>query len=194
MNTPKLPALMREFLEEARNLLAQLDAIENACEAEASAAIQAQGVPDGWREFLQRVAVQKPEKPDYWSACGQCERNSSDAEDLLASAPPAPQAKRCEWTNCPTRVGDKCCNEQAGVVHQEPVAHINSNGVVHAAGYLWGPTEILRPLVYGDTHHVRQAKPPEWHAIWIRNNYQDYPNIQSLCDALIAAANATMEE
>ena len=34
---------------------------------------------------------------------------------------------------------------------QEPVAHINSNGVVHATGYPWGDKEVLRPLVYGDT-------------------------------------------
>ena len=34
---------------------------------------------------------------------------------------------------------------------QEPVAHINNNGVVHAAGYPWGEKENLRPLVFGDT-------------------------------------------
>ena len=46
-------------------------------------------IPEGWKEFVQRVAKQKPEKPDYWSACGQCERNSNDAEDLLDAAQPA---------------------------------------------------------------------------------------------------------
>lgn len=45
------------------------------------------GVAEGWREFITGVAQQKPEKPDYWSSCGQCERNSSRAEDLLADAP-----------------------------------------------------------------------------------------------------------
>lgn len=34
-------------------------------------------------QFIQDVAQQKPEKPDYWSACGQCERNISRAEDLI---------------------------------------------------------------------------------------------------------------
>ena len=48
---------------------------------------------------------------------------------------------------------------QASVAQQEPVAHVNSNGVVHAAGYPWNPSEILRPLVYGDTHPAQQAKP-----------------------------------
>lgn len=45
--------------------------------------------PEGWQEFIQKVATQKPEKPDYWSACGQCERNASEAEDLLPAAPAA---------------------------------------------------------------------------------------------------------
>lgn len=38
---------------------------------------------DGLRAFVAAVAKQKPEKPDYWSACSQCESNISDAEDLI---------------------------------------------------------------------------------------------------------------
>ena len=34
-------------------------------------------------EFIERVAKQTPERPDYWSSCGQCEHNESDAEDIL---------------------------------------------------------------------------------------------------------------
>ncbi|KVF08958.1 hypothetical protein WJ04_09000 [Burkholderia vietnamiensis] len=34
-------------------------------------------------EFLSDVATQNPEKPDYWSACSQCERNIDRAQDLL---------------------------------------------------------------------------------------------------------------
>lgn len=34
-------------------------------------------------KFLKDVATQTPEKPDYWSSCGQCERNSERAQDLL---------------------------------------------------------------------------------------------------------------
>ena len=33
-----------------------------------------------------------------------------------------------------------------------------------------------------------QAPPVEWFVQWIRNNYQDHPNIASLCDAMLAAA------
>jgi len=47
----------------------------------------APAVPQGWRDFLTELSKQKPEKPDYWSSCGQCERNSSTAEDLLAATP-----------------------------------------------------------------------------------------------------------
>jgi hypothetical protein len=34
----------------------------------------------------------------------------------------------------------------------------------------------------------QQRKPPEWYAQWIRNNYQDYPNIAILCDEMTKAA------
>ena len=37
--------------------------------------------------FIERVAKQTPEKPDYWTPCGQCEHNTSEAEDLLAIQP-----------------------------------------------------------------------------------------------------------
>ncbi len=37
-------------------------------------------------EFVGRIAKQTPEKPDYWCACGQCERNANDAQDILANA------------------------------------------------------------------------------------------------------------
>jgi hypothetical protein len=36
-------------------------------------------------EFLKHMANETPEKPDYWSSCGQCERNSNSADDLLES-------------------------------------------------------------------------------------------------------------
>jgi hypothetical protein len=48
-------------------------------------------------EFVREVAQQKPEKPDYWSSCGQCERNISTAEDLLEAYPAiAQQSQRKE--------------------------------------------------------------------------------------------------
>jgi hypothetical protein len=58
----------------------------------------AQPVAPEVREFLEDVSKQKPEKPDYWSSCGQCERNTGRAEELLESlaAQPAVPALT-EW-------------------------------------------------------------------------------------------------
>lgn len=50
----------------------------------------------GADEFIRDVAAQKPEKPDYWSACGQCERNAERAQDILearAALAPTPTDK-----------------------------------------------------------------------------------------------------
>lgn len=33
--------------------------------------------------LVNRIANQKPEKPDYWSECGQCGRNAADADDII---------------------------------------------------------------------------------------------------------------
>ena len=33
---------------------------------------------------LRKIAAQKPEKPDYWTSCGQCDSNIEDAKDALA--------------------------------------------------------------------------------------------------------------
>lgn len=32
--------------------------------------------------FISEVSKQKPEKPDYWSGCSQCERNIEEAKEL----------------------------------------------------------------------------------------------------------------
>jgi hypothetical protein len=40
----------------------------------------------GVHEFIKDIATQAPEKPDYWSTCGQCERNIQRAQELLDAA------------------------------------------------------------------------------------------------------------
>lgn len=40
-------------------------------------------IPRGYFDFVKRISEQTPEKPDYWSACGQCDRNTDIAEDIL---------------------------------------------------------------------------------------------------------------
>lgn len=37
-------------------------------------------------EFLRDMAQQRPEKPDHWNSCRQCERNAERASDLLNGA------------------------------------------------------------------------------------------------------------
>ena len=81
------------------------------------------------------------------------------------------------------------------MVQKGPVAWLYTSPSGHQSAFTGEPKEQFKadcsPLY---TTPAQQAKPPEWYAIWIRNNYQDYPNIQSLCDALIAAANAPLKE
>lgn len=38
---------------------------------------------DALMAFVRDVSEQKPEKPDYWCACGQCERNIDRAQEIL---------------------------------------------------------------------------------------------------------------
>ena len=60
--------------------------------------------------FVKYVAEQTPEKPDYWSSCGQCSSNSDEAEDLLAIPTDSTQildeVRRAEREKCA-----KVCDE-----------------------------------------------------------------------------------
>ncbi|MBK6587961.1 MAG: hypothetical protein IPG22_06560 [Acidobacteria bacterium] len=49
--------------------------------------------------FIEKIAKQTPEKPDYWTPCGQCEYNTYDAEDLLTIQPDDSALK--EWLGEP---------------------------------------------------------------------------------------------
>lgn len=53
--------------------------------------------------------------------------------------------------------------------------------------------QIKRELYTGEP---AQRKPltPEWYAQWIRNNYQDYWNIATLCDEMTKAAHGIKEK
>lgn len=75
----------------------------------------AQGVPDGLLNVLDNFEKKERSPFQAYLAAGLVDELRTA---MLASAPPAPQVKQCEWTNCPTRVGEKCCNEQASVVQQ----------------------------------------------------------------------------
>jgi chromosome segregation ATPase len=43
--------------------------------------------------IVDRIAKQKPEKPDYWTECGQCGRNINDCEEAALSAAASSGAK-----------------------------------------------------------------------------------------------------
>ena len=59
---------------------------------------EAPAVPAAWHEFVHDVSKQRPEKPDYWSSCGQCDRNIQRADELLESAAPtSPAAPVGQW-------------------------------------------------------------------------------------------------
>lgn len=42
--------------------------------------------------LIAEIAQQKPEKPDHWSSCSQCEHNIEKAQDIIDAAQ-SPQAK-----------------------------------------------------------------------------------------------------
>lgn len=44
-------------------------------------------------EIISEISQQKPEKPDHWSSCGQCERNQRDAEYFIDRHPAPPTGK-----------------------------------------------------------------------------------------------------
>ncbi len=48
---------------------------------------QAPALPDiriqEMREFISGIAMQKPEKPDHWSSCSQCEHNINAADEIF---------------------------------------------------------------------------------------------------------------
>ncbi|MGF6878399.1 hypothetical protein [Paraburkholderia sp. MM5477-R1] len=71
-----------------------------------SAATDAATVSDEREAFIADVAAQKPENPDHWSSCGQCERNIERAQDLLAEQSAAPQASTEPESSCDP--GDIC--------------------------------------------------------------------------------------
>ena len=101
MNTPKLPPLPANLLHIVRRIracegeIAAQVVFEHALNEYALAAIQAQGVPDGW-QLVPKAST--PEILDAITAAtgggyGAAYRASKAWVAALASAPPAPQAK-----------------------------------------------------------------------------------------------------
>lgn len=53
--------------------------------------------------------------------------------------------------------------------------------------------KVLDAMQYLLKAQPKQRKPPEWYAQWIRNNYQDYWNIATLCEEMTKAAHGIKE-
>lgn len=141
-------------------------------QAYAIAAIEAQGVPDDadvWCEYVAEMVgayISEPVGSEKVKAIAGIIRRRMP-QRFFASAPPAPQVKQCEWTNCPTRVGEKCCNEQASGVQQEPVLVVDAEelrkllqrpeGDKHIKAWPGRPISANEVALY--THPAQQAKP-----------------------------------
>jgi hypothetical protein len=82
---------LRQQLADAENRIAeamqQWKNWEGLRDAEKLRADNAEKCVLGMRELVERISKQKPEKPDYWSSCGQCDRNIDDAQEALSTSP-----------------------------------------------------------------------------------------------------------
>lgn len=77
-------AVVRDVLHDAKAAL------------DAAAAQQAVTLTDDARDvFIRKIAAQKPEKPDHWSSCGQCQHNAEEAQDLLDAVLEPKGDQRC---------------------------------------------------------------------------------------------------
>ena len=69
-----------------------------------------------------------------------CKCGSTSFKAAQPPAPTAQPAKACEWTNCPTRVGDVCCFDRLDRIAKgaaQPVQQPGAepDGRLHADGY-----------------------------------------------------------
>lgn len=90
----------------------------------------------------------------------------------LFAADPAAPAVNCEWTNCPRRVGDVCCNDRPAapavpdglrgavnaLLHQIEIGDfVDSNG--HSAKMLKPVHDLMRLISESAAPAVREPKP-----------------------------------
>ena len=173
-------------------------------QAYALAAIEAQGVPDliagALYDFLGHLTSM--EKPIAFGATEW----ATPAIDALVSFAEKRRLTLCnptieDWTES---LAAALPAPQPQPVQQEPIAYLD----IGAGGYLDLATDLTdeqllalpkgrHTLVIAGTFGIdgytspQAAQPltPEWYARWIRNNYQDHPNIATLCEELTKAAH-----
>lgn len=79
---PLLTDAMRAVLRNENCIYGSEDELYTAL---CAAADVEQRTNDDAISFIKDISTQKPEKPDYWSACGQCEHNIERAQEILES-------------------------------------------------------------------------------------------------------------
>ncbi|MGB8422243.1 hypothetical protein [Paraburkholderia sp.] len=132
---------------------------------------------DSVKEFLQELSQQTPEQPDYWSSCGQCQRNANRAEDLLETLvadTPIPMILFCP--KCGTQHIDAVeaalvwTGGSAPEPSHEEVTWNNPphrSHLCHACGAIWRPADVATVGVrYTQTAgerdnwpHIKRAAP-----------------------------------
>jgi len=88
--------------------------------------------------------------------------------------------------------GIKSLEEALKQEQGEPVALVTG---VYGGRFTYAPFKesLMLPIGMALYSSPQQRKPPEWYAQWIRNNYQDHPNIATLCDEMTKAAHGIKE-
>lgn len=90
LNLPQLladSARVKELEDRNAELTAELDNISSAYEAVAKSACKAEDELQLARkcvEALRIISGQRPEKPDHYTTCGQCDRNIDEAKEAIA--------------------------------------------------------------------------------------------------------------
>jgi hypothetical protein len=75
-------SIVRAVMDAASESQSEAKAGGDRAASSATAPLTSDSDEDAWA-FIGEVAKQEPEAPDYWSTCGQCQRNAERAQDLL---------------------------------------------------------------------------------------------------------------
>ena len=93
------------ILSELGEKVEDLESVRAQLTVTRTALVAAEADNERLRKFVDEVAKQTPEKPDYWSSCSQCEHNSSEADDLITQ--PRDDSALCEMI---AEVYEECAN------------------------------------------------------------------------------------
>ena len=118
------------------------------------------------------------------AAVGYIQRNTPSlvSTEICKALKHIPDAEKMVKTLC--KIGDFAHDKSTGPAVPDALWEIRSiayNAIVEFE------------LMKNTTSPQRKLLTPEWYAQWIRNNYQDYWNIATLCDEMTKAAHGITE-